>query len=260
MADLSHIARTPNPTRGRRIQQLWLAISLPVGIALLALWTNNYLLIGIPLIIFITWQRAGAMFRTGVDAEDVMLAVLSRLPDEYTVYNDLFLPMETGRGKTMLHVNYLVKGPQGITVVETRHEPGRFEGGVDDRLWVRVITDLDGTIERLETRNSTKLIKQQMWALRQYLHRYKSSSWVDGMLCFTNTNSQIAVEGDNGIPLVSHDDVLEQLVGMIVRRPKTQRMRHANRVDQALADLSTNRPVPAVKAAEVEALSEYATH
>lgn len=67
--------------------------------------------------------------------EKMMAGYLSRLPEEYTVLNDVILPTETGTTQ----IDHIVVSPYGVFVVETKNYKGWIFGGEKSAQWTQNI-------------------------------------------------------------------------------------------------------------------------
>ena len=139
MADLQHIKNNRlSEEMDREVsnkRKLVLGIGLPV--ALVVLIVNPGLGVLAFFAVGFAWLVAGgkdASEVAGAAGEDYTLQVLASLPASYTVFNQVELPDE--RSSTGLReLDFIVCGPNGIFVVESKNHKGELSGSEDDETW-----------------------------------------------------------------------------------------------------------------------------
>ena len=92
--------------------------------------------------------------------------ILSQLPDEYHVFNDVYLEVH-GRSSQIDHV---VVSPYGIFVIETKNYSGSVYGSENAEMWTQYLNG-----KGYEFRNPVKQNQSHVWAIKDTLHVAPSS-------------------------------------------------------------------------------------
>lgn len=168
---------------------------------------------------------------SGAEGEDYTLNFLKKLPDNYVVFNQLELPDE--RSSTGLReLDFIVCGPNGIFVIESKNHNGEITGSEHDKEWTIHKVGRGGTPYSDSIRNPVKQVKQQVRILRNYLASHNIQDGVYGAVALSSNNSLSNIQ--SGSTAVIHSSAL---AGFIT----SQSIRHAGknlaRTVDALAQL-----------------------
>ncbi|MFC3040790.1 NERD domain-containing protein [Virgibacillus xinjiangensis] len=155
---------------------LLLSGSLAV-IPLLFLWspyvTVAILLIGVAIL---KWKYPELK---GAAGERYVNRLLNKLGEEYTVFDDLYVP---NGDKGMTQVDHVVTSPYGIFVIETKHYDGWIFGGEKQQYWTQVIYQRK---ERLY--NPIRQNAGHIQALRDFLG--KEGKWFHSIIAFSRSST-----------------------------------------------------------------------
>jgi hypothetical protein len=199
MADLKHVKTNriteelDREVTGKR--KLVLVFGLPVALVLLLV--NPSLGIMAVLGVAVGWFMAGgkdAAKLSGAAGEDYTLQVLASLPATYTVFNQVELPDEKSR-TGWRELDFIVCGPNGIFVVESKNHRGDLSGSEDDDTWTVHKVGRRGTAYASSVRNPVRQVKSQVAVLRKYLARQKLHPWIEPIISLSSNNdtSQLQV-------------------------------------------------------------------
>jgi len=149
------------------------------------------------LIIFL---NAGTIKRAGARGEDSTLDVLAALPDSYVILNQIELPNpETKKGFTEL--DFIVIGSNGVFVIEVKNNNSRIVGSEEEREWTIYKIGRKGTPYASSMRNPIKQVKGQIWILSKYLKERGHKAWIDGVVYFSNPDSDVEFIGTPSVPI-----------------------------------------------------------
>lgn len=181
-------------------------IGLPLALAASALYPAGVLLwFGmVGLLLLAAGYRDNAKV-SGAAGENYSLAILKQLPDSYTIFYQVCLPdpwSSTGERE----LDFIVCGPNGVFVVESKSHNGVLEGGPDDRRWTIHKVGRGGTAYRDTVRNPIRQVRQQVHLLSAYLKNQGVRVWVTGAVALSRDNSLERVDG-GGIPLIPSTDL-----------------------------------------------------
>ena len=149
----------------------------------------------------------------GDEGERIALEILSALPDEYTVLNDVRVPNPKSRtGNTQ--IDYIVIGPNGCFVVEVKYHRGMIVN-TQDR-WVVTKTSIKGHQYTKEVRNPMKQVASQIKALRSYTKTMGYTITVNPIIYFAHPTSSVHCQENNSIAVIH----LRGLTRRILETPK----------------------------------------
>ncbi|MBO4306692.1 MAG: NERD domain-containing protein [Bacteroidales bacterium] len=129
--------------------------------------------------------------------------ILSQLPEEYLVFNDVYLEIK-GRSSQIDHV---VISKYGVFVIETKNYSGAVYGGENAEKWAQYLNG-----ERYDFRNPIKQNLSHVWAIKDTLHIAPSSIipivvFLNGADLHCNTNSAVLYTGQLLSCILNHKTV-----------------------------------------------------
>ena len=167
--------------------------------------------------------------------------ILSQLPDEYHVFNDVYLETH-GRSSQIDHV---VISQYGVFVIETKNYSGAVYGSENAEQWTQYLKG-DG----YEFRNPIKQNQSHVWAIKDTLHIAPSSIipivvFLNGVDLCCNTTSAVLYTGQLRNYILSHKTISFTIDGVsrlsrklsesIVEDPDRKK-KHIHSIRQSVAE------------------------
>lgn len=164
-------------------------LAVPLVLILIAIYPAGILLwAGILLVAVFPAFKTDHIKKSGAAGEDYTLSVLKRLPAEYTIFNQLEVPDERSRTGTR-EMDFVVCGPNGIFVIESKSHNGMVAGHEDDQRWTIHKVGRGGTAYSDSIRNPVRQVKQQVHVLSAHLKTKNINEWVTGVVTLSSDNS-----------------------------------------------------------------------
>ena len=120
----------------RRLTRWVLWIGLPAVVAASFMWPDLLLVWVVPFIVSLKLARCAgsSMELAGAAGEERALAVLSGLPDEYALFNQIRFPDE--RSSTgYREADFILAGPNGVFILENKDYLGWIKGDENSDEW-----------------------------------------------------------------------------------------------------------------------------
>jgi hypothetical protein len=170
---------------------------------------------GILGIIYFFARQADPVRESGIAGEEYTLKILKTLPDSYVIFNQLEVPDERSRtGRREL--DFVVCGPNGVFVVESKNHNGRLEGSADDKEWTIHKVGRGGTPYSSTVRNPVRQVRQQVGVLSSFLKGKQITDWITGIVALSSDNSLDGIDGGS-VPVVCATDIAEVVTSHIGR-------------------------------------------
>ena len=179
----------------------------------------------------------------GAAGEDHALAQLSRLPDEYTVFNQICLP--DSRSRTgFREADFVVVGPNGVFIIENKDYRGRVEGDWNSAHWEVHKISRCGTPYMKSCRNPVRQVQVYVSLLAAIFSGRDIKAWITPM---------VSLSRDNSLGLINSEKVQVMRVADLC---ENIRVHHGTlskeNMDKALSVLEDLRDDRFVMAAETE--------
>jgi hypothetical protein len=208
------------------------ALGFPCALALGLVHPVLAVAAAVALALFWTRQRR---LLIGAQGEDMALGYptalpgsLATLPDDYIVFNQLRVPWLN----TVLEIDHVVVGPNGVFNVECKHMVGEIEGADHARKWTQRKRGAGSVSIEREFRNPILQVKRSSHALARYLRARGIHVWVSPIVVFTHPAARVRATS-NSTPLLK----LEQLAPCIAMSDTRYAYRHQAAVTRALKRL-----------------------
>lgn len=127
--------------------------------------------------------------RHGATGEDRALGIpvvtpgaLITLPDSYTVFNQLIVPLDRGS----CEIDFLVVGPNGVFVIEVKHHRGIITGKEHDDAWIQIKPSRMGRVYASPMRNPASQVKRAIRGLKRYLALHGITIWIEGVVVLSH--------------------------------------------------------------------------
>ncbi|MCX7981505.1 MAG: NERD domain-containing protein [Syntrophales bacterium] len=173
------------------------------------------------LIVFLNvFQNVGMIKRAGAKGEDSTLNVLATLPNSYVILNQIELPNPEDK-KKFTEIDFIVIGPNGIIIIEVKNNKGRIVGSEEERQWTIYKIGRGGSPYTSTMRNPIKQIKRQIWVLSKFLKEQGHEVWIDGVVYFSNPDSDVEFSGTPSVPIfiVNHGGLTNYILSHRSRHP-----------------------------------------
>ena len=237
MANTRYVTSNRLSTEADKSRQHVLIIGIPAVLLLSFMFPVAWWFFTIFLII--TFLNAGSTKRAGARGEDATLAMLSSLPDSYTIINQILVPDQRSRtGFTEL--DFVVLGPNGVFVIEVKNNNSRKVGSEKDRQWTVYKVGRKGTPYTATIRNPIKQLKGQIWVLSNFIRERGYKIWVDGVVFFSNPDSSLELNGRPSVPVIHAKGLTDYIL-------KHEPRWTSKNVDGFVKDLASLKRLPNIK-------------
>ena len=134
-------------------------------------------------------QKSGsAVMLAGAAGEEHALTHLSRLSDEYTVFNQICLP--DSRSRTgYREADFVVVGPNGVVIIENKSYRGRVEGDWNSDHWEIHKIGRCGTPYTKSCRNPVRQVQVYVSLLAAIFSSQGIKAWITPMVSLSRDNS-----------------------------------------------------------------------
>ncbi|PLS18881.1 hypothetical protein CVD28_00325 [Bacillus sp. M6-12] len=193
---------------------------------------------GVILCVILTgyFAKQTRVLRSGVVGEKNTVELLSQLPDNCHIFNDIKIEVD-GQSSEM---DNIIVSPYGVCIVETKNHKGRIIGNIEEKNWTQHKVGRGGTPYKKTFYNPVKQVKTHTWRLSQYLKANKVNIWVKSSVYFSNRNTSVDVRnsGDGSIPVFSYGDSQELMNYILTSEKKLLNEKEIQQVVQLLKQVS----------------------
>lgn len=163
--------------------------------------------------------------------------MLSQLPDDYTVLNQIVIPPVPPQ-KNPAEIDFIVIGPNGVFIVEVKNNRGRIHVSEDAPTWEVEKIGRRGTAYGTTIRNPLRQLGRQTYMLKNFLRQAKYNVWIEGLVYFSHPEVDLHVQGSRGATVLQGEGLSAHILGHTPRRPLARRsVTHLSRI---IASLRTN--------------------
>lgn len=149
---------------------------------------------------------------TGVEGEARALETLSGLPDDHVLFNQVYIPdpaIPNGRRE----LDFVVVGPDAITVVEVKNTPGLIHVDPDSKQWQVVKRAGCGSRPGWNAiDNPIMQVRAQTRALERWLLEHGVAARPQPMVCFARPDAGVVDPDRADIPVVTTTELNDQLL------------------------------------------------
>lgn len=186
---------------------------LGIGFAVAGFFIHFFVSLVVLLITMVIFasQNGDDIARAGALGEDIALLILEKLPDAYTIFNQVDIPNSQSR-TGVNEADLVVHGPSGVFVIEVKHNNSHIEGSESDREWEIHKIGRGGTAYSKTMRNPIKQVKKLVWLLGEELKKTKSKPWIQGMVLFTNESADLSIQGETSVPVLRNDQIISYIL------------------------------------------------
>lgn len=148
---------------------------------------------------------------SGTEGESRTLEALKRLPEEFTIFNQVRIP-DPSLPNGNRELDFIVVGPNGISVVEVKNTPGLIYVDPDTRHWQVVKRAGCGSRPGWNAMdNPLGQVRAQIDALDRWLIRYGLNPPIRPAVCFARPDSALEGTERTDIPVVLTDDLNDSI-------------------------------------------------
>lgn len=137
------------------------------------------------------YTKKYAILKQGIEGELKTTEILSELPNDYYIFNDVEVTVEGKKSQ----LDHIVVGPNGVFVVETKNLKGTIKGNEDEKKWQQ-IKEVNFNRHKKHFYNPTKQVRTHCFRLAQYLREQNLGHWVEPAVFFTNEEANILAQTD----------------------------------------------------------------
>lgn len=143
----------------------------------------------------------GKITSAGVKGEKISLKISKKLPNDYLVFNNLFIDYDGRKSE----LDLVVVGSNGIFIIEVKNHNGIITGDKDDYDWVQHKTGQKGGQYKSTMGNPIKQVKRQTYLLSKEFKSEGLNVWIQGVVFFSNKLVKLDIN-DNLVPVFSIND------------------------------------------------------
>lgn len=155
-------------------------------------------------------QKSHPILLAGAEGEDLVIDLLSALPDTFTVYNQVDIPNAKSR-TGFNEADVIVAGPNAVFVIEVKHNSGRIRGADTDREWRIEKTSRGGSVYGKTMRNPISQVKRLIWLLSKDLKAKGSRAWIQGVVLFSHQDVDAKIDNDSNVPVMGRADIVNYI-------------------------------------------------
>ncbi len=166
-----------------------------------------FLIIAVGFIVWRLFRKQAKILGAGVTGESDVYKLLAKLPDEYTVFCNIHITYE---GRTN-ELDFVVVGPTGVTVVETKNRKGNIIGSYDEKYWTQRKLSKNGRYNDARFYSPIRQVAGQIYKLAALLKAAGTKTYVHGAAYFASPESTVIITGDmDKIPVFCKEDSGEE--------------------------------------------------
>lgn len=203
--------------------QLFCTDLLLLIVVLLLVWKGWYLLalLCLPVVAVVTTRgtKKVAIIKAGADGESETLALLRRLPADWTVLPDAAVAHRGHRSQ----IDYVVVAPVGVLIVEGKNVSGVISGKASDRTLDQYKPSRGGRpAEHKSMYNPLFQVQGHKSTLEHILQDAGIHTPVQTAVYFSNKNAEVRISGASGILTVGDKRPLDVQVRALLEKKKSK--------------------------------------
>lgn len=159
-------------------------------------WDNwDYIKFYSSLIFFASFTFFGrsSNYRKGAKGENAVKNALSKLSNEYTLYNDINFPDRSG------NIDHILLGSNGIFVIETKNWSGDVSCNDDE--W--------SINHKRLSRSPSKQVTRNVMRVKDILNK---DIWIDGIIVFTNNRMKGLNRNHKTVSILKLDELYDHIL------------------------------------------------
>ena len=214
MADLSFVtenALTVESGQKKANKQKYILI-LGGLLALICLFIFPIASVLVLVVTAVAWFTASGdeILNAGAEGEELTIKDIDRLPDSFTVFNQVNLPNSKSR-TGYNEADIVVVNDEAVFIIEVKHNNGSISGGIDDKEWSVSKVGRGGTAYGKTMRNPISQVKKLVWLLSEQFKQENNRVWVQGLVVFSNPIAELDVRSEGAVPVLRGDQLTDYL-------------------------------------------------
>lgn len=179
-------------------------------------------------------ERDTDILVAGINGERIATGVLSTLPADYTVFQDVIVTY----GNKKSEIDNIVVGRSGVFIVEVKNHNSYIEGDLKATYWIQHKVGRGGTPYTKEMYNPVKQVGTQIYCLANYLRQSGVNTYIEGMVYFVNKDCSVDLIGNSTISVYSSSNSDEdQLCRRILSGKHNLDLRSINHICRLISQL-----------------------
>lgn len=139
------------------------------------------------------------IYKAGVQGEVTASNILAGLPSDYKVFHDKNIQFD---GKNS-QLDFIVTGPTGIFVVETKNVSGTIIGSAEDKQLIATKVTQSNNKYQKPFYNPIKQVGTHVYRIANHLSQKGMKYYVQGVVLFTHATSDVQISAINQTPVFS---------------------------------------------------------
>ncbi|MGA2150738.1 MAG: nuclease-related domain-containing protein [Geobacteraceae bacterium] len=197
----------------RRLMRWVFWVGFPVAGAASYMWPDgNWAWVLAWLVCFQLARRAGSPIElAGAKGEERALAILSGLPEEYTLFNQIRLPDKRSR-TGFREADFMVVGPNGIFLIENKDYRGEIRGDDSAAGWELHKIGIGGTPYTKPCRNPVPQVRVYVALLGAIFARRSIRARITPLVSLSQNNNLRWITSEK-VKVVRLDDLTDTILG-----------------------------------------------
>jgi len=218
MANLNYITKNIYTEAADKSEESSQAICLILGIIISIPFLFITPVLGI-LVVFVALiiaigagKNKTVLLRSGAAGENHVLSILSKLPDQFCIFNQVIIPNPRAK-RGFNEIDFVVIGDSALIIVEVKNHKGHVTGNESDYDWNIQKIGRRGTPYEITMYNPLKQVKNQFYALQNYFKSNGLSTSIIPIVVFTNPECSYEISYSTKSAYVIRD---EDLIDFII--------------------------------------------
>ena len=170
------------------------AVAVVVSVVF-AFFSYGITLVFVPFLIFILLKlkKQRGILLAGAEGEKRVLKLLSRLPNEFHIITDVELIVEHKTAQ----IDYIIIGPTGIFIIETKNLKGTISGNADDEMLYKTKPFGNGETDTKKIYNPLLQVATHKRLLSELLIKSGYYSEIGACVYFSHPMSEVKICGED---------------------------------------------------------------
>lgn len=134
---------------------------------------------------------------SGIIGESSVASTLSKLPDSYTVFQDVVVNYDG----SVSEIDNIVVGKTGVFVIETKNHNGTIIGSYEEKDWQQNKVGRGGTPYTANFYSPVKQVGTHIFRLKNMLKKNDIRVYINGAVYFSNPEAYVFVKGKGDTPV-----------------------------------------------------------
>ncbi len=139
------------------------------------------------------------ILKSGVDGEDSLEKIISRLPDSFVGYRN----MKVNFNGQSSELDMVIAGPTGVFIIEAKNMRGYISGSYENPQWVQGKIGRGGTPYSSQFYSPVKQVGTHTYRLANVLRNAGARVHINPVVYFSNFDASVQVSGTGETPVFS---------------------------------------------------------